>query len=98
RHRRIRTFVELVPPRAAGPRVVSVILYPGDVVTYELAVRRAYAVSTVGTVIINDLEVSPRSAAMLRGPGRTTIRAVDSTEVLVAALPSARASSSRIAA
>ena len=88
RHHRIRTFVDLVPSSAAGPRVVSVILYPGDVVTYELAVRRAYVVSTVGTVTINGLEVAPQSAAMLCGPGRTTIRTVDSTEVLVAALPS----------
>jgi len=83
RHHRIGAFVNLVPARTPGPRVASVILYPGDIVTHELGDRATYVVSTVGTVTINDLRVCPMSAAMLRGPGLAAIRAVESTEVLL---------------
>jgi hypothetical protein len=99
RHHRIGAFVNLVPIHAPGPHVASVILYPGDVVTRELRDgEAAYVVSTVGTMTINGLRVCPMSAAMLHGPGRAAIRAVDSTEVLSVAFSHAPQLAARFAA
>jgi hypothetical protein len=80
RRRRIRTIVELV----REPQVAAVILCAGDSVTHDMRLRQAaYVVTTVGAIALNDLRVGEVSAAVVEGPGRVTIRAIESTEVLL---------------
>jgi len=87
RYRRVRALVELVPRLGSGPRVFSKILGPNEVVTEDVPRGDAvYVVTTVGTASLNDLPVAPLSAALFRGPGRATIRAHESTEVLLVPL------------
>jgi hypothetical protein len=84
RRRRVRTFVDLLPE----PRLSSVILCAGDAVACALHPGRvAYVASTVGVIAVNDLQVGAVSTAILRGPGRVTIRALESSEVLLVSQP-----------
>lgn len=84
RRTRIRTIVDLLPELPLS----AVILCAGDAVTCSLGPERAAcAISTVGVIAVNDLPVGARSAAIVRGPGRVTLRALESSEVLLIPAP-----------